>query len=263
MLRALQRSILGRNCGASFCSMMVQEMPRRTRSTASVKPVGPAPIMRTWVSTPRYAFFLKGEQIKGFARKILQKYDFGCAYPKNNLCEHSYGGGGEVGELGAFRHDIADRAFERLEAAVGGSTQGVLHLHGFKHQERRAARDFRAGRGEDAGHRARHGCHDAAAGNTLARIAGERIDPVKREGSARRGQIEVAARADGGARLRNVPEHDLEASALARLKTQRLPDAGMLQAHAVARIPQRRVAMVALATKAQAAQAAAGAGNAG
>ena len=50
MVRALQRSILGRNCGASFCSMIVQRTPRRPRSMASVKPVGPAPTMRTWVS---------------------------------------------------------------------------------------------------------------------------------------------------------------------------------------------------------------------
>src|ERR1700704_2780020 len=50
MLRAGTRSILGRNCGASFCSISVQRMPRRPRSTASVSPVGPAPAMRTGVS---------------------------------------------------------------------------------------------------------------------------------------------------------------------------------------------------------------------
>ncbi len=50
MLRAFTRSILGRNCGASFCSMSVQRTPRKPRSTASVSPTGPAPTMRTWVS---------------------------------------------------------------------------------------------------------------------------------------------------------------------------------------------------------------------
>src|SRR5687768_15060199 len=46
MVRALHRSIFGRNCGASFCSIKVQGMPRRPRSTAKVRPVGPAPTIR-------------------------------------------------------------------------------------------------------------------------------------------------------------------------------------------------------------------------
>src|SRR3989442_15572567 len=50
MLRALTRSIFGKNCGASFCSTSMQRTPRRPRSTASVSPVGPPPAMRTWVS---------------------------------------------------------------------------------------------------------------------------------------------------------------------------------------------------------------------
>src|ERR1700752_2504153 len=47
MVRALMRSIFGRNAGASFCSISVQRTPRRPRSMASVKPVGPAPTMST------------------------------------------------------------------------------------------------------------------------------------------------------------------------------------------------------------------------
>src|ERR1700675_4417349 len=46
MLRALMRSIFGRNAGSAFCSMMVQRTPRRPRSMASVRPVGPAPTIR-------------------------------------------------------------------------------------------------------------------------------------------------------------------------------------------------------------------------
>src|SRR5580704_4818236 len=49
MVRALARSILGRKAGASFCSMMVQRTPRRPRSMAKVRPVGPAPTIRTSV----------------------------------------------------------------------------------------------------------------------------------------------------------------------------------------------------------------------
>src|SRR5712691_9724156 len=100
MVRALQRSILGRNCGASFCSTTVQRTPRRPRSMASVRPVGPAPMMRTWVS---------------MSIRL------------------------ELGELGALLHDVADGALERLQAAVGGRAQCMLHLHGLEHDERRAA----------------------------------------------------------------------------------------------------------------------------
>src|ERR687887_637167 len=39
MLRALQRSILGRNCGASFCSTSVHLTPRWPSATASVSRV--------------------------------------------------------------------------------------------------------------------------------------------------------------------------------------------------------------------------------
>ena len=50
MLRALQRSIFGRRCGASLRSISVQRTPRRPRSSARVSPTGPAPTIRTWVS---------------------------------------------------------------------------------------------------------------------------------------------------------------------------------------------------------------------
>src|SRR5215211_7443130 len=53
IVRALQRSILGRNWGVSFRSMSSQRMPLRPRSMASVKPTGPAPTMMTCVSNSR------------------------------------------------------------------------------------------------------------------------------------------------------------------------------------------------------------------
>src|SRR4029079_16034553 len=54
IVRALQRSILGRNSGAALCSTRVQRTPRSPRSTASVSPTGPAPTTRTSVwSAPR------------------------------------------------------------------------------------------------------------------------------------------------------------------------------------------------------------------
>src|ERR1700722_10823079 len=51
IVRALQRSIFGRNCGSGFCSMSTHRMPRRPRSSAKVNPTGPAPTIMTWVST--------------------------------------------------------------------------------------------------------------------------------------------------------------------------------------------------------------------
>src|SRR5271163_2280175 len=47
MVRALTRSIFGRNAGLSFCSIRTARTPRRPRSMASVSPVGPAPTIRT------------------------------------------------------------------------------------------------------------------------------------------------------------------------------------------------------------------------
>src|SRR6185436_16166623 len=51
MVRALQRSIFGRNCGASLRSTSVQRTPLCPRSTASVRPTGPAPTTSTSVSS--------------------------------------------------------------------------------------------------------------------------------------------------------------------------------------------------------------------
>src|ERR1700737_5087688 len=126
MVRALQRSIFGRNAGASLRSTSMALTPRSPRSMASVKPVGPPPTMRTSVSM-------------------------------RLLCN-----GLEIGELGSLLHEVADGAFERLEAAVAGSAQRVLHLHRLEHEERRAAPQVRAPLGEDPRHRARHRRDDPA-----------------------------------------------------------------------------------------------------
>src|SRR5215470_3707907 len=50
MERAFTRSILGRKAGCSFCSTKVQRTPRLPRSIASVRPVGPAPTIKTSLS---------------------------------------------------------------------------------------------------------------------------------------------------------------------------------------------------------------------
>src|SRR5579864_7386045 len=50
MVRALMRSIFGRNAGRGFCSIRTQRTPRLPRSMASVSPTGPAPTIRTSLS---------------------------------------------------------------------------------------------------------------------------------------------------------------------------------------------------------------------
>src|SRR6516165_6745356 len=47
MERALMRSIFGRKAGSAFCSIRVQRTPPLPRSIASVRPVWPAPTIRT------------------------------------------------------------------------------------------------------------------------------------------------------------------------------------------------------------------------
>ena len=49
IVRALHRSIFGRNSGAGLFSIKAQRTPRRPRSMASVSPTGPAPTTRTSV----------------------------------------------------------------------------------------------------------------------------------------------------------------------------------------------------------------------
>src|SRR3569832_2815803 len=72
MVRALQRSILGRNAGASLRSISVQRMPRLPRSMASVSPTGPAPTMTTSESD---AACMSAEISVG-ARETFPRYPF-------------------------------------------------------------------------------------------------------------------------------------------------------------------------------------------
>src|SRR5262249_57012604 len=109
MVRALQRSILGRNCGASFCSTIIVRTPRNPRSMASVRPVGPAPTMRTCASIVDLIS-------PGRAR----------AFPvitPNISIRGFHLSGFEIGELGSLLHEIAHGALERLEAPLGGRPQ--------------------------------------------------------------------------------------------------------------------------------------------
>src|SRR6516225_5907280 len=124
MVRALQRSIFGRNWGASFCSITIARTPRRPRSMASVKPVGPAPTMRTCASICLTDLTAASMRLVPQSHRMISLgcFHFGC----NRL---------EIGELRSFLHEVADGAFEGLQAAVGGRAQRVLHFHCLEHDE--------------------------------------------------------------------------------------------------------------------------------
>src|SRR5262249_21759617 len=223
MVRALQRSIFGRNWGASFCSITMARTPRSRRSMARVKPVGPAPTMRT------------------------------CASIRWLLCSRL-----EIGEFGSFLHEIADRAFERLQPAVGGCAQGVLHLHRLKHDDRRPARQAGSGFGENARHRARHRRDDAARRRDLRYVRRARIDPVKPERPTQRATTEAAAGPGRRYPFERVAEAHVEHTTLTPHELQPIVLTTELQAQAAAAVPEHRVVPLGAVTKAQATAAAAG-----
>src|SRR5262245_50661168 len=115
MVRALQRSIFGRNCGASFCSITSARTPRLPRSMASVKPVGPAPTMRTCASMC-LTDFTAPSVLRG--RQSHRMVSLGCFHSGCNRLE--------IREFRSFLHEVADGDFERLHADVGGRAHRVL-----------------------------------------------------------------------------------------------------------------------------------------
>src|SRR5262245_43870240 len=56
MVRALHRSIFGRNSGAGFCSIRVHRTHLKPSAIARVSPTGPAPTTRTSVSMRERSF---------------------------------------------------------------------------------------------------------------------------------------------------------------------------------------------------------------
>src|SRR3954454_892920 len=241
MLRALQRSIFGRNCGASFCSTIMARTPRRPRSMASVKPVGPAPTMRTWISIS--PFTSPRLRPANGAREQTEL----AAVTSSPILRR----GLEIGELGSFLHEVADGAFERLEAAVAGSAQGVLHLHGLEHQEGCAAQQICARLGENARHRAWHRRDDSAPCFRLAHLGGERVDPMQVEMPVRSCEIQIAAGPCRRNRFGRLAERNIESClGTARTSERRLAPR-IVQDYPFADIPQHRIEPLAAVPKAQ------------
>src|ERR1700683_2122392 len=76
MVRALTRSIFGKNAGRSFCSMRMQRTPRWPRSIASVSPVGPAPTIRTSLSIMPRVFCYAPAAGQSPVRSLLRRFEF-------------------------------------------------------------------------------------------------------------------------------------------------------------------------------------------
>src|SRR5262245_13598019 len=95
---------------------------------ASVKPVGPAPTMRTCASMC-LTDFTAPSVLRG--RQSHRMISLGCFHAGCNWLK--------VREFRSFLHEVADGAFECLQAAVGGRAKRVLHLHRLEHDEGRTA----------------------------------------------------------------------------------------------------------------------------
>ena len=194
---------------------------------ASVKPVGPAPTIRTCVSmrnlvTPQSATGSKSAS----------------SVPS---CTKS-----PTAHFSAFRRPLARRA------------QRVLHLHRLEHDERRAAQQIGPRLGQDARHRARHRRDDAAGCSDVGGLSRKRVDPLQLEMAARRGHIEIAARPCDGCPLRRVAQAQVEKTAVARHELQAGIGAGEFHAQPVAAVPQHGVVSLGAVPQAQATTAAAG-----
>src|SRR5580658_378283 len=76
IVRALTRSIFGKNAGRSFCSMSMQRTPRWPRSVASVSPVGPAPTIKTSLSIVPRVFCYAPAAGQSPVRSLLRRFNF-------------------------------------------------------------------------------------------------------------------------------------------------------------------------------------------
>src|SRR5262249_13353131 len=84
----------------------------------------------------------------------------------------------DFGELHAFLDDIAYLAFDDLQYARKGRTQGLFHLHHLQRQDRRALLQCCALPGKQGNDRAGQGCDDLVLPDLLFRFAAEGIDPM-------------------------------------------------------------------------------------
>src|SRR5882724_2765716 len=95
----------------------------------------------------------------------------------------------DFGEFDAFLHDIADLAFYHFQHACEWRTQGLLHLHHFKCENRRALLQRGAHFSQQRHHRARQRRHDLVFANLLLGLTAEGIDPMQIEAAVTRSQI--------------------------------------------------------------------------
>ena len=122
----------------------------------------------------------------------------------------------DLGEFDALADDVADLAFDLLQHAGIRRAQGLLHLHDFEGEDRRALLERRALLGQQRHHGARQRRHDLVLADLLLGLAAERIDPMQVEAAVAGAQIEFVALDHGrDARLHAV-ERQVEAAVIGR-----------------------------------------------
>src|ERR1700721_265050 len=86
-----------------------------------------------------------------------------------------------LGKFDTFLHDVADLAFNYLQHARKRRTQGLLHLHDFKRQDRCALLQFGAYLGQQCDHCAGQRRDDLVFTDLLLVVTAKGIDPVQVE----------------------------------------------------------------------------------
>ena len=120
--------------------------------------------------------------------------------------------------------------------AVGRRAQRVLHLHRLQHHERRTAGDVDARLGEK---RSRYPASARRCGCCRRpQLAGEQIDPLQIERSARGDKIELASRPRRRHPLRRIAQTEVDHAAAARNELQTGIAAVEFQAQSVVPVPQ-------------------------
>src|ERR1700680_1297353 len=110
-----------------------------------------------------------------------------------SLMPISRGGRLDHGGVQAFAGDSPVLALYRLQHAGKRRAQGLLHLHHFERQDRRALLQLGADLGQQCYDGARQRCHDLVFADLLLVVATERIDPMQVEPDVGGGGVAVMA----------------------------------------------------------------------
>src|ERR1700748_1096780 len=118
----------------------------------------------------------------------------------------------QLGELDALLHDIADLALDRLQGACERRAQGLLHLHHFEGEDRRALFQLGALLRQHGNNRARQRRHDLVLAGLFLGLAAERIDPMQLETAVASPQIKLVTFDNGCDPRRDAVQRQIDVS---------------------------------------------------